>query len=455
MRQKRDAVLTFEWSNRCDLKIVRDRRKRYKEISALLDRNPKVLDLVHRDVSRLLSRGGPTGRKGGFTSENLLRALIVHQIDGLSYRETSILIAESPFLQDFVRLGPRSMMDFTLLCKAFGAVRHETWRQVNALMAVDARDRGEIDPSAVRVDTTVVETDIHYPTDSSLTWDSWRVLARLLRRARDISRTLCPHRFHDKKVRTLSLHIARYAKSPSKRRQREVKRWWRELIERVTWIADVAETFLTCRVNVLDFDVEALRDEVKRYLPRVRTVISTATRANVAGEKVRATERVFSLFEPHTELIRRGKTGRPVEFGHVVMLCQTRGKFICGYEVMEHRVSDSALAEVCLNGQEEIFGEVPKGVTADMGFNPDAGKREALTARVETLAIPRKLSDWKDLIGPLWQRFRAGIEGTISVLKRAYRLLRCPYRGFKNFASSVGLSIFCHNLVVMADMPDG
>ena len=102
-----------------------------------------------------------------------------------------------------------------------------------------------------------------------------------------------------------------------------------------------------------------------------------------------------------------------------------------------------------------MFGEVPEGMTADMGFNPRAEIREALEERVETLAIPRKLSDWNALIGSLWQRFRAGIEGTISVLKRAYRLLRCPYRGFKNFASSVGLSIFCHNLVLLADRPGG
>jgi IS5 family transposase len=455
MRQKRDAVLTFDWSSESDLKIVRDRREKYKKISALLDRNPEVLDRVHRDVSRLLSQGGPRGRKGGFTSENFLRALVVHQIEGLSYRGTTVLIAESPFLQDFVRLGPRMTLDYTTLCKAYNAVGHETWRQINALMAVDARDRGLIDPSAVRVDTTVVETDIHRPTDSWLCWDSWRVLSRLLKRAREVSSILVPHRFHDRKVKTLSVHIARYASSVSKRRQRAVKKWWRRLIDRVTWIADVAAEFVGRSAGHLDFEILALRDEIGRYLPLVRTVLSTSARANIAGEKVRATERVFSLFEPHTELIRRGKTGKPVEFGHAVMLCQTREKFICGYEVMEHRVSDSALAEVCLDGQEKIFGEVPAGMTADTGFNPNAEDRETLEGRVETLAIPRKLSDWKGLIGPLWQCFRAGIEGTISVLKRAYRLLRCPYRGFKNFASSVGLSIFCHNLVVLADRPDG
>jgi IS5 family transposase len=455
MRQKRDAVLCFEWSGDAALKIVKDRRKGYKKISALLDENPEVLDLAHRDLLGLLSEGGRRGRRADFTSENLLRALIVHQIEGEGYRETVILIAESPFLQDFLRLGPRPVMDFTLLCRAFGAIRDETWKRINALFAVYARDHRRIDPSAIRVDTTVVETTIHYPTDSSLCWDGWRLLARSLKEAHRISHELCPHRFHDGKVKKLHLYITRYVNSKNKSRRRDVKTWWRTLIARVACIVAVAEGFLARSVGHPDPEVQALGDEIARLLPLVRTVLSTSARANLQGETVPASERVFSLFEPHTELIKRGKARKPVEFGHMVMLSETREKFITDYEVMEHRIPDSALAEVCIDRHERLFGEAPEGMTADTGFNPDAEKREALEARVETLAIPRKLSDWKALIGPLWQRFRAGIEGTISVLKRAYRLLRCPYRGFKHFASSVGLSVFCHNLVLLADWPGG
>ena len=455
MRQKRDAVLTFEWSGEPTLKIVREHREKYKKIGAILDRNPTVLDLAHRDLLDVLSQGDPRGHTAPFTSENLLRALIVHEVEGDDYRGTAIRIAESLFLQDFLRLGPRSVPDFTLLCRAHRAIRPETWQRINALLALDARERGLIDPSAVRADTTVVETNIHYPTDSSLCWDGWRLLTRHLRRVREIAPILVPHRFHDKKTKTLHLHITRYAKSRSRKRQRTVKKWWRKLIRRMRRLAEVAEAFLARSAGHLDFEVLALRDEVARCLPLVRVVIATSERANVKGETVPAAERVFSLFEPHTELIKRGKARKPVEFGHVVMLSETREKFICDYAVMEHRVSDSALAEVCVDRHEKLFGEVPAGMTADTGFNPKAEEREALEDRVETLAIPRKLSDWKALIGPLWQRFRAGIEGTISVLKRAYRLLRCPYRGFKHFASSVGLSIFCHNLVVLADRPGG
>ena len=454
MRQKRDAVLSFEWSGEPALKTVKERRRKYKEISMLLDKNPEVLALAHRDL-KSLSQGGQDGRGAVFTSENLLRALVVHQIEGEDYRGTIILIAESPFLQDFVRLGPRWPMDFTLLCRAFGAVRPETWKRINALLAVWAREGNLIDPSAIRVDTTVVETNIHYPTDSSLAWDSWRVLARLLKRGRRFSLTLVSHRFHNKKVKKLCLYMARYARSKVKSRRREVETWWRKLIARLQWIVGVAEGFVAQSRCHGDLEVQALRDEIMRYLPLVRVVLSTSERANLKGEKVPAAERVFSIFEPHTELIKRGKARKPVEFGHVVMLSQTREKFICDYEVMEHRIPDSALSEVCLDHHERLFGEAPEGMTADMGFNPNAEDREALEERVETLAIPRRLRDWNALIGSLWQRFRAGIEGTISVLKRAYRLLRCPYRGFKNFASSVGLSIFCHNLVLLADWPGG
>ena len=125
MRPKRDAVLCFEWSSASELKIVRTHRKKYKKISALLDKNPAVLALAHQDL-KSLSEGGRKGRRARFTSENLLRALIVHTIEGDDLRGTIVRIAESPFLQDFLRLGNRRVMDFTFLDRAFAAVRPET-----------------------------------------------------------------------------------------------------------------------------------------------------------------------------------------------------------------------------------------------------------------------------------------------------------------------------------------
>ena len=232
-----------------------------------------------------------------------------------------------------------------------------------------------------------------------------------------------------------------------------MKRCWSELIAHVRWIAAIAEEFCARSRSSRDWAVQGLGAEIQGFLRSVRVVISTAERANLKGETVPASERVFSLFEPHTELIKRGKSQKPVEFGHVVMLSQTKEKFISDYETMEHRIPDPYLTTAAVERHERLFGGPPKVLTGDHGFNPESSVRAALEEKVETLAIPRKLSDWAEVIGSTWQRFRAGIEGSISVLKRAFRLLRCPCRGFRSFASSVGLSIFCHNLVVLARPP--
>ena len=127
MRQKRDNVLCFEWSgdDSSALKIVRMHREKYKRISAILDRNPAILDAADRDL-RSLSQGGGQGREATYTSENLLRALIVHTVEGEPLRGTIVRISESEFLQDFLRLGHRSVMDFTFLDRAFKAIRPET-----------------------------------------------------------------------------------------------------------------------------------------------------------------------------------------------------------------------------------------------------------------------------------------------------------------------------------------
>jgi len=245
MRQKRDNVLCFEWTtdDSSTLKIVRARREKYKKISATLDETPEVLDLVAGDL-KSLSQGGRKGRKAVYMAENLLRALIVLAIEGLDLRSTIILIAESPFLQDFLRLGNRSVMDFTFLDKAFKAVRPATWKKINEALTGRATETKRIDPSAIRVDTTVTETTIHYPTDASLLWDSWRTLARLLRAGRRLAPKLAgDHRFHDRKTKRAFQRIVRYGRSRATNRKRLVRRCWRELIDRVRWIAALAKDF--------------------------------------------------------------------------------------------------------------------------------------------------------------------------------------------------------------------
>jgi IS5 family transposase len=449
MRQKSESVLCHYWSDDVPLKIVAAFREKYKSVSGVLDAHGVILTLAHRDLGKV-SQGGRRGRKGEYTSENILRTLVVMQTEGLGLRDAVVLIAESPFLRDFVRLGPREMMDFTFVDKCFNAIEPETWQQINDVLGRQAVEDGLIDPSTVRTDTTVVEANIHYPTDSSLLWDSWRVTARLLKRARTQCRYRLDHRFHSEKVKGLHLFVTRYVKSPSKKRQRAVRSRFRTLVERVRWITDIAEGFCADVARATDFALLGIGDELRGFLPSIHTVLDTSERAGLRGEKVPASERVFSLFEPHVELIQRGKRSKPVEFGHKIVLTQVREKFITNFETLEVQEPDCQLTEPAIDGHKEIFGTHPDVLAGDKGMGPRAEKRAELEAKVKVLAIPRRLKDWADEGMVEWQKFRAGIEGTISVLKRAFRLARCLFRGFRHFASAVGLSVVCHNLVLLA-----
>ena len=174
-------------------------------------------------------------------------------------------------------------------------------------------------------------------------------------------------------------------------------------------------------------------------------------RAQIDGETVPASQRVFSLFEPHTELIKRGRREKPVEFGHKVLLCESAEKFITDYEVYAKQRADCELTESVIDRHEKLFGTRPEVLAADKGFCPADEKFQELAQRVDTLAIPRRMRDFVDKMLVHWQAFRAGIEGTISGLKRAFRLIRCYFRGFRSFEAAVGLGVFCHNLIVLAD----
>lgn len=454
MRRKKEAVFAFESSDDGLPKVVRDYRARYRAISQVLDENPEILDLVHKDLQKL-SEGNSKGRRGDYTSENILRALIVQHLEGLPFRDAVIRIGGDPFLQDFLRMRKKAVMDFTFLDRCFLAIRPKTWKRVNDLLGRHAVQQDVVDAAVIRADTTVVETNIHYPTDASLLWDTWRVASRLLKQAREIDPASCPHRFHDRKIKRLYLYVTRYISSPSKRRQRKVKAAFRALIERTGWIVAIAAEFCGWAASQAGVSLAAVALELKAYLPSMRKVVATARRAQLEGETVPASQRVFSLFEPHTELIKRGKRQKPVEFGHKVLLCESQEKFITDYEVYEKQQADCNLTESVIERHEELFGAKPEVLAADKGFCPAEEKFNQLAEQVDTLAIPRRMQDFVDKMLAHWQAFRAGIEGTISGLKRAFRLVRCFFRGFKSFQRAVGLGVFCHNLIVLADSGPG
>jgi IS5 family transposase len=444
MRRVFDEQTYLNFSGETSLKVVQEYRAKYAGIDACLEANPLILWLVHEDLESLSQ--SQKGREAKYTTEILFRALLVHQIERTSLRETVIRIAESPTLQSFLRLGTRSVPDFTFLDRAFQAMTAETWKLINEELAGYAVKRCEVDVSQVRADTTVIEANIHYPTDSSLLWDSYRVLSRLLRAVRTEAPKLCPYRLHDKKTKKDLVYVHRYLRSKSKVRQRQWKRRFRRLLDSVCRLERIVAPLLQPLAVSENLVLRALGAELKHYLPLVRTICRTAERATLKGETVPARDRIFSLFEEHTELIQRGKSNQPLEFGHAVWFAQSRGKFITDYEVMEEKIPDSELLDEIAERHKAAFRTYPEAITADTGFRAVPEEMSKVQKHVATLAVPGR-GQSRAKIDTCWHHFRAGIEGSISVLKRAFRLSICMYRGFKGFAAAVGMAVFCHNLV--------
>jgi IS5 family transposase len=452
MRTKSTNQQYFDFTRKSRLKVVNEYRKKYKILSQLLDKNPQLVSLVHQDLAKMLSKSD-NGRKSEYTSEQILRSLIVMFVEQDSYRKVVVRIENSEFLRDFVGLGIKPMMDYSFLNKAFGILSERTWKTMNKVLAQYAKQQEKISSEKLRLDTTVYETNIHYPSDSSLLWDSFRTLARLLQQIQQAQPQLAlRHRFHVKKVKKLYLFITRNAAIKSKKRK--VKSTYLTLIERVTWIVEVSREVLVI-LQQAGYKAELLT----HYVPIVEKIISQADQRIFQGVKLAADEKVYSLFEEHTELLKRGKAGKPIEFGHKVLIAQTGEKFIHHYEVFGKRKEDKELIKPTLKAHKQLFETDPEVLATDKGFYENMKQILKLEGKITTVSICKKgrrnqaeyeresTEEFKD-----GQRFRAGCEGSISVLKRAFKLGRCLFKGFKNYAASVGCAVFCHNLVLLTKL---
>ena len=442
---------TIDFTRLTTLKVVKEYREKFERISGILEENPGIVQAVHQDLAGHLSesRGG---RESKYTSAQVVRALIVMFVEGLDYRGAVVRIEESDFLRRFVGLGVQSMMDFTFLSKAFCAIRDGTWDVVNKAVLGFAKAEGKVSGEKLRVDTTAYETNVHYPTDASLLWDGFRTMVRLLVLLKEEFPELSGrYRFHNKKVKKLMLFITRNSKSKNKATQRKIKKNYGKLLEQVGRVVAISRE-VCGGLPPKDPTVE----ELTHYIPLVERVVDQTIRRVFEGEKVPADEKLYSIFEEHTELLIRGKAQKRIEFGHMVLIGQSEQKFITQYEVLRRRVADKDLVDDILASHQELFGRLPDVFAADKGFYESMKKIEELEEKIETVSMCKKgrrtpdetEREHEDAFQD-GQRFRAGVEGTISVLKRAFKMLKCYFRGYKNYASSVGCAVFCHNLVLL------
>jgi IS5 family transposase len=453
MRSQYSTRPQFLFNDIHDHPVARKFYEKYNQIDSILESNSAILKEVHQELE--IAMNAMKGRNTKYSTETLFRMLLVKCIEQLSFRDLIVRVNDSTFLRNFTRIGWGDLMGIGLLDAAWKNISAETWKRVNKLLMVYALKNTKISGTDFRIDSTVCECNIHYPTDSSLLWDCYRVLSRNLRNFM----AMCPElssgfRFHEKKIKQLYTFIATRCSSKKKSTVRKVKKTMRILIERVEAIWEKGNAI----AEVLkELQLTDLFEQLKEHLFKVEQVIEQSRRKYIIEETVPASDRIFSIFEDHAELLMRGKARKPIEFGHLVTLGQTKEKFISYYAVDILSDHDTKQKDIALESHKTDFGNYPEIFAADKNYYISMEDVRDWEKKIETYGIGKKgrrtekeqerehSESFK-----MAQKFRAGSEGTISVLKRVFGLARCIYRSFKSFSASVGRLVFCHNLVLLA-----
>ena len=315
MRSKFNAQLQFDFRP-SNLKLTNEYYAKYEVISKVLDANPEIVDLVHTELKAPLTYArtkGGLGAEPQYASETVLRTLMCQVIEGESLRQIVIRIDDSHSLRRFVRVYHGPMIDFTPLDKLRNSIGPATWVKINELLARFAVEQDRIGPDSLRLDTTAVETNIHWPTDSGLLWDVYRVVARLLRDAREMDPGITgDRRLHPRRVKRLQVTISRLAGHRGRNRP-SLKPLYKDLIARVEGILDWSDAVLRRLGNTSRRPTfrnrarcAAIQNRLSHFAGLGRRVIAQA-RSRVLEDRAVPNElKIFSIFEPHTELLVRG-----------------------------------------------------------------------------------------------------------------------------------------------------
>lgn len=436
--------------------------------------------------------------------EVILRMLVVKRLYGFSYQEVEYFVSDSLVLRQFCRLGFHPAPDDTTLIRWANRITPATVERVHARVVELARQLKVTRGRKLRVDTTLVATNIHHPTDGALLADGVRVLSRLLRRAKPAvggaagvpEGTFASHvrsarqwvrmihglarRVREaiagvgkptrrragaaagrRKATSESTAVAPAGETPREKKRKNAEEAMKAAYERLIGVTrqSVAQAKQVSALLKQETGAAAqrVREQMEAFVPRVAAVIRQAERRVIEGVAVPANEKLVSLFEPHTQIVKRGKPSRTVEFGRKIRIDEVEGGIISGYAVLDEAGSDAPHLKASLENHQERFGKAPRLLATDRGFSSPENQRLAQEAGVKRVVMPyagkappERVKEEKARWFRQGYRFRAGIEGRISVSKRRFGLDRCREHGEAGFGRWVGWGVVTSNLLQIA-----
>jgi IS5 family transposase len=440
MRQERTVQASI-----FDLFAGHEIGRELKAMSAWLDEHRDLSSLVAADLRRHGVK--ETGRQG-LPAEAVLRCALLKQHRQLSYQELAFHLEDSASFRAFARLPHAWSPQKSVLHQTISAIRAETWEQINRTLLTSARETKLERGRVVRLDSTVTAALVHEPSDSSLLWDAVRVMVRLLREANAlVGRAGLAWRDHRRAAKKRARDI-----QFTRGRPRRVQ-LYRELIRTTRVTLAYLQQAAAQLATTADGAVALWQATVDHYRPLIEQVIAQTERRVLAGEAVPASDKLVSLFEPHADIIRKG---REVEYGHKLNLTTGRSGLILDLVIEAGNPADSERLLPMLERHIARWGAAPRQLAADGGFATRDNLSQAKDRGVRDMAFHKKRGlRIEDMVRSRWvyrqlRNFRAGIEADISCLKRAYGLARCTWRGLGHFRAYVWSAVVAYNLALFA-----
>jgi len=420
-----------------------------------------IVAAVYEGLAKRHPNSRCRGRRGA-PADMVLRLLILKHIRNWSYEVLEREVRANLVYRDFTHVGGAKTPDAKTMGRWGVALGPQVLKQVHERIVTIARAKGVTAGRRMRLDTTVVETDIHHPTDSTLLGDGVRVLTRTMRKITEIAGALGTQlRDRSRGVKLRLLEIGRVARAKGPVNQDKLKQRYRQLLDATSRVVgqakrfseEIAQGVKRSTMVVKQLALEALRQELDEMTSRVRQVMKQ-TRARIFRGNTRSEGKLLSLFEPSTEVIRKGKAGKPNEFGKMVKLQEAENQIIIDYEVYARRPNDCDLLVAAIETHQALLGRTPRLVAADAAFYSARNETAAKAKGVKRICIPNRSTkslERKREQRKRWfrngQKWRTGCEGRISVVKRRHGLRRCRYKGYVGMNRWVGLGVIADNVI--------
>ena len=416
-----------------------------------------LLNVIQQELAQRCKKSKTRGRKAT-PAEVVLRMLLLKHLRDWSFETLSREVRANLVYREFTRIGGEKVPDDRTMGNLARQLGPEAIEKLHRRVVEIAHDNKIATGRKMRVDTTVVETDIHYPTDSTLLGDGVRVLTRIMKKVTAVAGnagTQMRDRSRSAKLKVLA--IARASRNKTEQGRQRMKKAYLQLLEITSRVAGQAKKFsaeIAGRIKRGNLSVlRKAKKQLEEMIPRVQQVLRQ-TRERVLRGNTKAEGKLLSIFETHTEVIRKGKANKPNEFGKLVLIQEAENQIVTHYQVCEQRPADSTLLEGCLQQHLQNFGYAPQQIAADPGFFSAANESKAHEMGVNRVSIPShdtKSPARKQRQKQRWfkklQKWRTGCEGRISVLKRRHGLRRSLYRGLGGIRRWVGLGVIADNVI--------